>query len=59
MATNANLALAEVRTQNFLDPAIALRSHSYFAWPSIKVWPSSVLRRRADGWRDRVSKASL
>jgi hypothetical protein len=31
MATNANLALAEVRTQNFLDAAIALRSHSYFA----------------------------
>ena len=31
MATNANLALAEVRTQNFLDTAIALRSHSYFA----------------------------
>jgi class 3 adenylate cyclase len=30
-ATNANLALAEVRTQKFLDPAIALRSHSYFA----------------------------
>jgi hypothetical protein len=31
MATNANLALAEVRTQDFLDYAIALRSHSYFA----------------------------
>jgi len=31
MATNANLALAEVRTQDFLDAAIALRSHSYFA----------------------------